>query len=96
MYGMTVPKLQRARGKIGLHLNGQKLEHLYQSGCAKLMLPKTYGNMSEAVMLNTAGGVTRGGRGGVRIKKQKPPLVVKKQKAEKRKQKSKETTNTYR
>ena len=60
MDGVTPPKLQRARGRIDLHLCGSKIERLYQSGSAKLMLPKTYGEMTEAVMLNTAGGITGG------------------------------------
>ena len=54
------PKLQRARGQLELHLHGSKIERLYQSGSAKLMLPKTYGEMTEAVILNTAGGITGG------------------------------------
>ena len=60
MDGLTSLKLQRAHGQIALTLCGNKLEELYQSGCAKLMLPKTYGEMTEAVMLNTAGGITGG------------------------------------
>ena len=40
--------------------SGEGLKELYQSGCAKLMLPKTYGKMTEAVLLNTAGGITGG------------------------------------
>ena len=62
MDGTTSPKLQRAHGQIALSLCGDKLDELYQSGCAKLMLPKTYGEMTEAVMLNTAGGITGGDR----------------------------------
>ena len=95
MDGMTVPKLQRARGKIGLHLNGQKLEHLYQSGCAKLMLPKTYGNMSEAVMLNTAGGITGGDRLDVSIMTQSSPLIVTTQTAERIYRSSTEPAKVY-
>ena len=67
MDGLTSPNLQRARGRIGLSFCGDKLEELYQSGCAKLMLPKTYGEMTEAVMLNTAGGITGGDRLTVKI-----------------------------
>ena len=32
-------------------MRNSKLDKLYQSGCAKLMLPKTYGEMTEAVLL---------------------------------------------
>ncbi len=46
------------------------------------MLPKTYGNMSEAVMLNTAGGITGGDRLDVSIMTQSSPLIVTTQTAE--------------
>ena len=49
--------IQRAKGQISFNMNGSRIEKLYQSGCSKLLLPKTYGEMKEAVMLNTAGGV---------------------------------------
>ena len=52
--------MQRARGQIDFRINGPHVTHLYQSGCSKLMLPKTYGIMREAVLLNTAGGITGG------------------------------------
>lgn len=57
-----IAHLQRARGEVGLSSKGAKINRLYQAGCAKLMLPKTYGAMTEAVILNTAGGVTGGDR----------------------------------
>ena len=76
------PDLQRARGRVALHLNGQKLEHLYQSGCAKLMLPRTYGEMTEAVMLNTAGGITGGDRLDVALTAEDCALVATTQTAE--------------
>ena len=52
--------MQRARGQIDFRISGPHVTHLYQSGCSKLMLPKTYGIMREAVLLNTAGGITGG------------------------------------
>ena len=82
MNGLTSPNLQRARGQIGLSLCGDKLEELYQSGCAKLMLPKTYGEMTEAIMLNTAGGITGGDRLTVRIQAENCALVTTTQTAE--------------
>ncbi|EHI49148.1 urease accessory protein UreH [SAR116 cluster alpha proteobacterium HIMB100] len=82
MDGLISPKLQRARGRISLHLAGRKLAHLYQSGCAKLMLPKTYGQMTEAVMLNTAGGMTGGDRLDVTIRADNCALVATTQTAE--------------
>ena len=82
MNGLTSPNLQRARGQIGLSLCGDKLEELYQSGCAKLMLPKTYGEMTEAILLNTAGGITGGNRLTVRIQAENCALVTTTQTAE--------------
>ena len=36
--------IQRAKGQISFNMNGSKIEKLYQSGCSKLLLPKTYSN----------------------------------------------------
>lgn len=82
MDGLTSPKLQRAHGQIALKLCGNKLEELYQSGCAKLMLPKTYGEMTEAVMLNTSGGITGGDRLNVKIQVENGAVVATSQTAE--------------
>ncbi|MGB2463484.1 MAG: urease accessory protein UreD, partial [Candidatus Puniceispirillaceae bacterium] len=80
--GLTSPTLQRAHGQIALTLCGNKLEELYQSGCAKLMLPKTYGEMTEAVMLNTSGGITGGDRLNVKIQVENGAVVATSQTAE--------------
>jgi urease accessory protein len=58
-------KLQRARGRARLSvavINGEtRLRELYQDGCAKLRCPKIYdSNALDAVLLNTAGGLTGG------------------------------------
>ncbi len=82
MDGLTSPKLQRAHGQIALTLYGDKIEELYQSGCAKLMLPKTYGEMTEAVMLNTSGGITGGDRLNVKIQIENGAVVATSQTAE--------------
>ena len=82
MDGQISPKLQRANGQIVLRLCGDKLEELYQSGCAKLMLPKTYGEMTEAVMLNTSGGITGGDRLIVKIQVENGAVVATSQTAE--------------
>ena len=82
MDGLTSPKLQRAHGQIALTLCSNKLEELYQSGCAKLMLPKTYGEMTEAVMLNTSGGITGGDRLNVKIQVENGAVVATSQTAE--------------
>ncbi len=58
--------LQRARGRaeIALHLQdgAVRLQRLYQEGCAKAILPRTHGGGPEAVLINTAGGLTGGDR----------------------------------
>ena len=82
MDGLTSLKLQRAHGQIALSLCGDKLEELYQLGCAKLMLPKTYGEMTEAVMLNTAGGITGGDSLIVKIQVENGAVVATTQTAE--------------
>ncbi|PIW25927.1 MAG: urease accessory protein [Rhodospirillales bacterium CG15_BIG_FIL_POST_REV_8_21_14_020_66_15] len=62
--GDTIP-LQRARGRARIAVRDEngctRLADLYQDGCAKLRLPKVYGTPGiEAVLLNTAGGLTGG------------------------------------
>jgi urease accessory protein len=58
--------LQRARGagRIGTQQRDGKtrLSTLYQDGCAKIRLPNTHSHALEAVLINTAGGLTGGDR----------------------------------
>ncbi len=61
------PVLQRARGAVDLVVKDGKLERFYQSGSAKIFLPKTYARTIEAVLVNTAGGLTGGDEFGVRL-----------------------------
>ncbi len=60
------PPLQRARGRaeVAVSLRGGRirLDRLFQQGCAKAILPRTHGPVPEAVLINTAGGVTGGDR----------------------------------
>ncbi len=55
-------KLQRARGRAHLGFamqNGRtKLTDLHQSGCVKALLPRNHADRIDAVLINTAGGVT--------------------------------------
>ncbi len=57
--------MQRARGRIGLqfrkdaHGNSQLVD-LHQSGCAKAMVARRRDPVAEAVLINTAGGLTGG------------------------------------
>ena len=52
--------LQRARGTIDLAMTDGKLARFYQSGSAKVFMPKTYAQTTEVVLTNTAGGLTGG------------------------------------
>lgn len=59
--------MQRTRGSARLairHLDGRtRLARLYQEGAAKIRLPRTHnGGALDAVMINTAGGLTGGDR----------------------------------
>ncbi|SHM93303.1 urease accessory protein UreD [Roseibium suaedae] len=60
------PVMQRARGiaRVSFKHDGLKtcLDDLYQSGCAKVRLPKVYDTPPVAVIINTAGGITGGDR----------------------------------
>ena len=55
---------QRAEGAVRLSveqlLGRSMLSRLYQQGSAKVRLPKNYEASLEAVLLNTAGGITGG------------------------------------
>ena len=59
--------LQRARGTIDLVIKNGKLERFYQSGSAKIFMPKTYARTIEAVLVNTGGGLTGGDEFGVKL-----------------------------
>lgn len=72
---MTVPiqepavlhgRPQRARGEGRLATKasaaGTRLDVFYQEGCAKIRLPRTFDGTMEAVLINTAGGLTGGDR----------------------------------
>ncbi len=64
------PQLQRARGEITLSVQasprGTVLDNLRQSGSLKALFPRTNSPALEAVLVNTAGGITGGDRFAVR------------------------------
>ncbi|MEH0070784.1 urease accessory protein UreD [Pannonibacter sp. Pt2-lr] len=64
--GSTRPVMQRARGTARVSFaqrDGKTcLDGLYQSGSAKIRLPKVYDGLPLAVLLNTSGGITGGDR----------------------------------
>ena len=59
---------QRVNGNVRIRLKCEargkatRLERLYQKGSAKARFPKTFNHTFEAVMINTAGGLTGGDR----------------------------------
>jgi urease accessory protein len=59
-----IQRFQRAEGAVRLSVRQREgrsvLKGLYQQGSAKARLPKTYSPSLEAVLLNTAGGITGG------------------------------------
>ena len=60
---VTINKaLQRSRGAAGLSFRDGDLARLHQRGAAKALLPRTHSNTHEAVLVNTAGGITGGDR----------------------------------
>ena len=56
----NIPIMQRAVGEVDLVMESGNLRRCFQSGSAKLLLPKTYSPSSEAVLINTAGGLAEG------------------------------------
>lgn len=60
------PRLQRvdATGGLSAHMlaGRTRLGRLYQEGAAKIRLPRTAGDPLEAILINTAGGLTGGDR----------------------------------
>lgn len=56
--------MQRVKGRGDIsfkNVNEQtKLDTLYQTGSAKIRLPKTHNAAIEAILINTAGGLTGG------------------------------------
>jgi len=60
---VTVNKaLQRSRGEASLGFRDGDLSRLHQRGAAKALLPSTHRSTYEAVLVNTAGGITGGDR----------------------------------
>ncbi len=53
-----------ARGELGVACTAgrTRVDRLYQEGAAKIRMPRTVGDPLEAVLINTAGGLTGGDR----------------------------------
>ena len=82
MDGSDCVQLQRATGYLSFQVCQNFVSRMYQSGSAKLMLPKTYSDMMEAVILNTSGGMTDGDIFNIDVQAKECPLVMTTQTAE--------------
>lgn len=58
----THPQRARGAGRLAAKRQGgrTRLDVFYQDGCAKIRLPETFDGTMEAVLINTAGGLTGG------------------------------------
>ena len=67
--GTTRPQRARGLGRLAAKASagGTRLDVLFQEGCAKIRLPKTFDGTMEAVLINTAGGLTGGDHIGWRL-----------------------------
>ena len=59
---LPVENMQRAKGCAEVGFGASGLKRLYQSGCSKALLPRTFQPTHEAVFINTSGGATGGDR----------------------------------
>jgi urease accessory protein len=60
----TSPRMQRAKGTGRVSVRSAReatvIDRLYEDGCAKIRLPNTHDQSRQAVLINTAGGLTGG------------------------------------
>ena len=82
MDGSEYVELQRAAGYLSFCVSQKRVSRMFQSGSAKLMLPKTYSDMMEAVILNTSGGMTDGDVKNIEVEARDCALVMTTQTAE--------------
>ena len=51
-------KLQRSKGSLDIGLFNNEIKSLFQSGSSKVLLPNSYNENKELVLINTTGGIT--------------------------------------
>ena len=78
----TTKTLQRARGVADLAFGEQRIARMYQAGSSKILLPKTYTPLKEAVLINTAGGITGGDKFDIKLNLTSSKIVATTQTAE--------------
>ncbi len=50
--------LQRSKGTLDLELSNNEIKKLFQSGSSKVLIPNSYNESKELVLINTSGGIT--------------------------------------
>ena len=50
--------LQRSNGTLDIELKNNEIKKLFQSGSSKVLIPNSYNNNNELVLINTSGGIT--------------------------------------
>ena len=50
--------LQRSNGSLNIELKDNEVKKLFQSGSSKVLLPNSYNENKELVLINTTGGIT--------------------------------------
>ena len=75
--------LQKSLGTIDVEFINNDIEKLYQQGCLKALLPQSYSNLSQLVLINTSGGVTSGDNFNTKIYLHNTHMLTTSQAAEK-------------
>ena len=50
--------LQRSNGSLNIELKDNEVKKLFQCGSSKVLLPNSYNENTELVLINTTGGIT--------------------------------------
>ena len=75
--------LQKSLGTIDVEFINNDIKKLYQQGCLKALLPQSYSNLSQLVLINTSGGVTSGDKFNTNIDLHNTHMLTTSQAAEK-------------
>ena len=53
-------KLEKSKGRLEIKIKDQNLQKLFQQGSLKALIPDFHENIKQLMLINTAGGITRG------------------------------------
>ena len=76
-------KLQRSKGSLDIGLFNNEIKSLFQSGSSKVLLPNSYNENKELVLINTTGGITCNDSLKIKINLQNSKASISTQAAEK-------------